>query len=56
MNLIQRFGLGVVLVFLIGFLAGGFACYRFQKHQISEAVQLGGFIHDGQIYNINLKP
>ena len=53
---LKDFTIWFLTLFLLGMVAGGISMYQFNKWQMNQAVQLGGFVSDGKIYNVNLRP
>jgi hypothetical protein len=52
-DLLHKIGFWFLIVFIAGMIVGGYGIYHFQKWQINQAIDLGGFIHDSIIYNVN---
>lgn len=53
---IQKRGFGILVVFLIGMIAGCLVANWYFSYRVGEAIDLHGFRHRGIVYNVTLRP
>lgn len=45
-----------LIIFMMGFILGGYAMHRFQRWQIEEAIILKAFVFEKLPYDIKVRP
>ena len=48
----RRFGI-VVMWVLIGVMLGSFITYKFFQWRVNESIQVGGFVYEHKVYDVN---
>jgi hypothetical protein len=55
-NAFHKMGFWFLIFFMVGCVFGGYAIHKYQKVQMTESIQIGGFVFDSKVFDVKRRP
>lgn len=55
-NAFHKLGFWFLVFFMVGFICGSYATYKYQQMRMTESVMVGGFVFDNKVFDLTIRP